>query len=332
MGKTMDKVSVIVPFYNNKKYIKACVDSIRSQTYQNLEILLIDDGSTDAGGELLESYTQVDKRIRLIRQKNQGVADARNRGLDEAEGKYVTFIDGDDYIAPDYIEKFYRCAVEKKLEMVICGLTLVDENGKVLKKIIPDGYKRYEKEEWTFRISAVCSHFYLRSLWEKYEIRFRTGARGEDMPISLFFSAECAKIGTLAECGYYYVQHKNSAMHNFKGLKNYQLPYQALEESIKKVQKLGIKNSPEFYELFVLRILCTCFFELGRGASRDKLRELCQYIRYILKNYFPEYDKNPKTKIFSGVNVPLSQKVAVKLLICLVKSGLLETAAILLSF
>ena len=118
------------------------------------------------------------------------------------------------------------------------------------------------------------------------------------MPISLFFSAECDRIGTLTECGYYYVQHKSSAMHNFKGLKNYQLPYRALEDSIKKVRELGIKNSPEFYELFVLRILCTCLFDLGRGASRDKLRELCQYIRYILRTYFPEYAKNPKNKDF----------------------------------
>ncbi len=328
----MDKVSVIVPFYNNEKYIKTCVDSIRSQTYQNLEILLIDDGSTDSSGELLKDCAKTDSRIRLIHQKNQGVAAARNRGLDEATGKYLTFVDGDDYIAPDYIEKFYRYAVEENLEMVICGLTFVDEEDKTLKKIIPGAYKRYEEEEWTFRISAVCSHFYLRDLWERYEVRFLTGARGEDMPISLFFSAECDRIGTLTECGYYYVQHKSSAMHNFKGLKNYQLPYRALEDSIKKVRELGIKNSPEFYELFVLRILSTCLFDLGRGASRDKMRELCQYIRYILRTYFPEYAKNPKTKIFSGANVPLSQKAAVWLLICLVKSGLLEAAAVLLSF
>ncbi len=90
-------------------------------------------------------------------------------------------------IAPDYIEKFYRYAVEENLEMVICGLTFVDEEDKTLKKIIPGAYKRYEEEEWTFRISAVCSHFYLRDLWERYEVRFLTGARGEDMPISLFF-------------------------------------------------------------------------------------------------------------------------------------------------
>ena len=186
----MDKVSVIVPFYNNEKYIKTCVDSIRSQTYQNLEILLIDDGSTDSSGELLKDCAKTDSRIRLIYQKNQGVAAARNRGLDEATGKYLTFVDGDDYIAPDYIEKFYRCAVEENLEMVICGLTFVDEEDKTLKKIIPGAYKRYEEEEWTYRISAVCSHFYLRDLWERYEVRFLTGARGEDMPISLFFSAE----------------------------------------------------------------------------------------------------------------------------------------------
>ena len=94
MENYMDKVSVIVPFYNNEKYIKTCVDSIRSQTYQNLEILLIDDGSTDSSGELLKDCAKTDSRIRLIHQKNQGVAAARNRGLDEATGNILLLLMG----------------------------------------------------------------------------------------------------------------------------------------------------------------------------------------------------------------------------------------------
>lgn len=90
----MDKVSVIVPFYNNEKYIKTCVDSIRSQTYQNLEILLIDDGSTDSSGELLKDCAKTDSRIRLIHQKNQGVAAARNRGWTRQPGNILLLLMG----------------------------------------------------------------------------------------------------------------------------------------------------------------------------------------------------------------------------------------------
>lgn len=97
----------------------------------------------------------------------------------------MTFVDGDDYVSTDYIEKFYECAKKRKAELVICGVTYVEEDGRILKKIQPGEYRRFEKEEWAARISAVGSHFYKRSLWEKYRIRFQEGERGEDMPISL---------------------------------------------------------------------------------------------------------------------------------------------------
>ena len=323
----MSKVSVIIPVYNNEKYIEKCIRSVMEQTYQNLEIIVIDDGSTDGSYRILEKLKQKDKRITVIHQENAGVAAARNKGLDIAAGDYLTFVDGDDYISDDYIEKLYQCARRYDAEMVICGLAFVSEKGEILQKTVPGEYKRFEKEEWTFRISAVCSHFYCRKLWEEYHIRFYAGERGEDMPISLFFSAVCEKIVTLQECGYFYVQHMASAMHNFKGLKNYSLPYCALEESIKKVQTIGIKNSRDNYELFVLRILCTCLFQLARGASAEKIRELCDYIERILKTYFPEYNKNRKTRLFSDIEVPFSQKTAVWLLVYLVRMRILYPAA-----
>lgn len=324
-------VSVIVPVYNNEAYVEKCIRSITEQSYKNLEILVINDGSKDSSLEILEKLAEEDTRIKLFDQENAGVAAARNKGLEHATGEYVTFIDGDDYVGRNYISNLCEKAESQALEMVICGLKFVDEKECILRTVIPGKYKRFEHEEWTFRISAVCSHFYRRELWEKHQIRFFSGERGEDMPISLFFSAVCDRIGILQEAEYYYVQHSSSAMHNFKGLKNYSLPYRALEESLQKIKETGIVNSLEFYELFVLRILSTCFFDLARGCNRDKMKELCAYIIRILEEYFPDYYKNPITAFSAEIDVPFTQKVAVKLLILLVRTRLIYPVSRLMS-
>lgn len=199
-------VSVIIPVYNSEKYTEKCICSLLGQTYRNLELLIIDDGSTDQSGAILDRLAGEDTRIRLIHQKNAGVAAARNRGIDLATGTYLTFVDGDDYVAPDYIQCLVDCARKNEAELVICGLQFVKEDGTCLKKVVPGTYRRFEQEEWTFRISAVCSHLYKKTLWDRWQIRFLSGERGEDMPISLFFSAICDKIVTLPEAGYFYVR------------------------------------------------------------------------------------------------------------------------------
>ena len=236
----MPEVSVIIPVYNSEKYVEKCICSVMAQTLPELEIIIINDGSIDESGKILRKLAQKDSRIILLEQENKGVAAARNLGVEKATGKYLTFVDGDDYLQEDYIEKMYSLAEKETLDMVICGLTYVDEGGKELNKIIPGVYKRLENEEWTFRISAVCSHLYKRELWEKYDVKFQSGERGEDMPVSLFFSAVCPRIATLPECGYYYVQHASSAVHNFKGLEKYSLPYKGLENTLTRVNKIGI--------------------------------------------------------------------------------------------
>ena len=320
----MPAVSVVIPVYNSEKYVEKCIQSVMAQTLPDLEIIIINDGSTDESGRILRELTQKDSRIVLLEQANQGVAAARNQGVEKATGKYITFVDGDDYLQEDYIELMYNLAEKETLDMVICGLTYVDEGGKELNRVVPGVYKRLENEEWTFRVSAVCSHLYRREQWKRYDVKFQSGERGEDMPISLFFAAICPRINTLPECGYYYVQHASSAIHNFKGLEKYSLPYKGLENTLTRVNKIGIQNSPEFYELFVLRIFATCLFQLAPGARWEKIRELCDYISCTVNTYFPTYWKNSKAKLNAKVDIPFTQKAAVKVLQFLLKTKLLR--------
>lgn len=304
------KVSVIIPAYNNETYIEKCLQSVTEQSYENLEILVINDGSSDRTEPLIREAQQQDKRIQLFTQKNSGVSISRNRGINTATGDYLTFVDADDHIGKDYIRDLVNLAEEKDADLVICGLKMVDEQGKVLQDIVPGEYRKGCKEEWTFRISAVCSHLYKRELWMKYDIRFATGVRGEDMPISLFFSGVTPCIQTLPQSEYYYVQHASSAMHSFQGLKTYKLPYQAVEEAVIKARQYGICNSEENFELFALRIMAT-FIQLAKGASKEDIRELSDYIYRMIKTYFPAYRKNPLIKLNFRVDVPFMQKMAV---------------------
>lgn len=325
----MPEVSIIIPVYNNEAYVKKCIASVRRQTFTDFEAIIVNDGSTDKSRNIVEPLIKNDKRFQLINQENQGVAAARNQGVKIAQGKYLTFIDGDDYIGENYIKNLYETAERSQAQMVICGFCYTSETGEIIKKVVPGEYKRYEREEWTFRIAAVCSHLYLRQMWTRYQVSFHIGERGEDLPISLFFSTVCDKIITLSEAEYYYVQHRGSATHNFRGLEKFDPPYEALQETVQKIQKYGISNSPEFYELFVLRILTTCYFDLSRGAVLNKKKKLCNYIYDILNTYFPGYFKNRKAHIFSKLDIPLYQKIAVKCLIVLTRTRLLYPVSVL---
>ncbi len=114
----MRKVSIIVPIYNQEKYLSKCIDSILCQSYKNFELLLIDDGSTDKSGSICKGYAEKDKRIRYVRKKNSGVSSSRNKGLDLSQGELIAFIDSDDYVEPDYLE--YLVSLNEKTGAQIC--------------------------------------------------------------------------------------------------------------------------------------------------------------------------------------------------------------------
>ena len=124
-----DLISVIVPVYKVERYLCRCVDSIIAQTYTNLQIILVDDGSPDGSGAICDDYAAKDSRITVIHKKNGGLSDARNAGLVAACGSYIGFVDSDDYIAVDMYEKLYKAIVACNADMSVCNFRYVDENG-----------------------------------------------------------------------------------------------------------------------------------------------------------------------------------------------------------
>ena len=303
------KVSIIVPTYNNERYIRKCLDSLIAQSYSNIEIIVINDGSCDGTKSIIEEFVLKDHRIIFIDKENEGVSIARNIGISKATGYYLTFVDGDDYVGDNYIRDFVLKAREKDSDFIITGLKYVDIVGNLLKEIVPDKYIRFKDEQWAFKLSLVACHLYKKSLFDDNDIRFYESkdVREEDIPISLYFSGVCEKIDVLPASEYYYVQHSSSASHNLLGLKTYRLPYASLEEAIFKAFKKGICNSKEYFELFVFMVLGK-FAYLSKGASKRDLHELCDFIYHIVNTYFKDYRKNHLLKLFSSLDIPLLQK------------------------
>ena len=125
-------ITVIIPIYNVEKYIYECVYSVLKQTYTNLEIILVDDGSPDNCGKICDDYAKKDSRIKIIHKPNGGLSDARNSGIDIASGEYITFIDSDDFIAEDMIEYMYLNAVKNHTDISVCQKQPVDEDGNII--------------------------------------------------------------------------------------------------------------------------------------------------------------------------------------------------------
>ena len=155
-------VSIIVPIYNSEKYIERCIKSILNQTYKNFELILINDGSTDKSIDILNKYKKIDKRISIIDKKNEGVAKTRNLGIQKAKGKYVMFIDNDDFINKNYVETYYKIIKEKKLDIVIGGYERVNSKGKVIKRV--EFKNRPFNKEMIYKICSPWAKIYKKFL------------------------------------------------------------------------------------------------------------------------------------------------------------------------
>lgn len=184
------KVSVIVPFYNVEEYLSTCLASVTDQTLNEIEVILVDDGSLDNSGEIAEAYWRDDDRVRLVNQSNTGQASARNRGLQESHAPYVAFIDGDDYFERDAIEKMYRAISKNNVDFVVGSIRPVFEPGvrSAMEKFQDRHYyevkrtgKYHVDSELLKELDAsVCNKLFVRQHIEFSDIKFPNGLRYED--------------------------------------------------------------------------------------------------------------------------------------------------------
>lgn len=207
-------ISIIVPVYNVEKYLEKCVYSLINQTYKNIEILLVNDGSTDSSGTLAEKLANLDGRIKVLHKKNGGLSDARNYGIERANGIYLGFIDSDDYVDPDMYEVLYRNIKKDNSDISMCGLYNIyvnkqDRQVENIETILvskQDAIKIVLDGKLT-TISAV-NKLYKKVLFDN--LRYDTGCFYEDAFIIVKILDKCNKVSITNERKYYYYHRSNS--------------------------------------------------------------------------------------------------------------------------
>ena len=202
-------ISVIVPVYNIMDYLPRCVQSLREQTYRNLEILLVDDGSTDGTGQLCDQLAAQDGRIRVLHKENGGTSSARNLGIEKARGEYLGFVDSDDYVEPDMYMQLYQAGGDKESWLVQVGRDEVDEQGGQLPSIcqIPESEERFSDREFLEELlmhrgdCSFCTKLVPRRLLG--EDRFPEKQLNEDFHLIIRLLQRAEGVISLPVCGYH---------------------------------------------------------------------------------------------------------------------------------
>jgi len=209
-------ISIIIPVYKVELYLKKCVDSVLAQTYANLEIILVDDGSPDNCGKICDEYAEMDERVRVVHKENGGLSDARNAGLDIMNGEYVAFVDSDDWVMPKYIEDMYENLKEYGADISLSGTIYVYENNKkdmILSVNKNKGlYTQKEAVENLFYQKGIYpsawAKLYKKELFEK--IRYPKGKLNEDSATTYKIFCLCDKISYTNANNYCYLQRTGS--------------------------------------------------------------------------------------------------------------------------
>ena len=287
----MPKISVIIPAYNVEKYIEKTLKSLIDQTFKDFEAIIINDGSTDNTERIIKEVLQDTKfQWKLINQENQGVSAARNRGIMESKGEYISFLDADDYYHPTFLEKMYNKAKEKNYEVVFCNCSKVNENGETI------GEPKQKKEYYGIELTgeevlkqALIGHVYIcvasyickKKLLNEHNILYTKGCtHGEDQEfwMKVFFHAKL--VNSVTEKLVYYVQRKGSVinrkqdlrvLHSFAMHKRLVAYFERAEATNSTIIDLMKKKE--------LKVLLHNLFQLYRSPKIDN-----QTLKNILRN------------------------------------------------
>lgn len=283
-----DLITIVVPVYNVEKYLGRCLDSILEQTYRNLEIILVNDGSTDGSESICKQYLSMDDRLRYIYQHNQGLAAARNAGIDRATGKYIAFVDSDDFIDKRYIETLYRLIIQYDCDISICGLIKTTQDKPSVKKkkwsekvyngqeLIRDMYNQNMLD-----LSVACNKLLKISLFQKE--RFPVGKLYEDFVLCTKLIYRSNKVAYTTEPLYYYFQSKESITRRKFTLKNLD-HITEIERKLFFFKETGeeslYRRCLQEYEVITLKLYYLCKRDVDNGKKEcDEL--LTKYKRFF---------------------------------------------------
>ena len=294
-------ISIIVPVYNVEKYLERCIESLINQTYQNIEIILIDDGSSDNCGEICDKYAKVDSRIKVIHQVNSGVSVARNAGLMAAKGEYIGFIDSDDFVNSDMYETLLTSMIKNDCDIAIGGYDYVDETGTISRPYNEKGteilsrhdtlYKQFDIEP-TIRFGVV-NKLYKSELID--DIKFPEDLKsGEDGVFLYEYLKKISKAAFVHKPLYKNVERQGSATHGglaSESLRDALYVHKKMAEDVKYLYKDVYYHAFSFYIDICLRYYNFC------KESKAVFNEICDILRKEKLNVLKCKDLSFKFKL-----------------------------------
>ncbi len=314
-------ISIIIPVYNTEKYLRRCIDSILNQTYKFIQLILIDDGSSDECGKICDEYQIKDKRIKVIHQENYGQAAARNRGLDAADGDFIAFVDSDDYIEADMMEYLLNNLIEYKADIAVCGIRKVNLNGNTagyfnenLKDFfVFDTYLAMEKLiDNNIMNFSVWDKLYKSKLFE--DLWFKEGIIFEDMQLIYQLLDKAEKIVYSAAPKYNYVLSDNSSLRQDFNLNKMNAVY-VYEEIIQFYKD----HYPQLYERALCQFIDVCLSNLFEIEKTKNFHKEKEYILNRISEYYPAVINCPHCR--KAVKIKLKAlKINIKLFTLLNKA------------
>ena len=287
MSQEKALISLIIPVYKVEKYLEKCIQSVINQTYENLQIILVDDGSPDNCGKICDEYAKKDHRIEVIHKSNGGLSDARNKGLEIAKGEYIGFVDSDDYIEADMYEVLYNLLKQYNADVSICNFYTVSQ-GKISIKNADNGINEYNRIEILKEIlldkniqSYAWNKLYKKELFD--EIKYPIGKKYEDIGTTFYLLEKCNKVVVTGKSEYYYINRQDSIVNNVteSTITDYieliMQRYDYIEENIKELSS--------YNKDYLKRILKTA------GKDIKSLNEVGDYTK---KKYEELYNKVQK--------------------------------------
>jgi len=291
------KISVIIPIYNGERYLERAIDSVLRQedfAATDLEVLLLDDGSTDGSHEIMRHYEEAYPDIvKALSHKNMGVAKTRNKGIREATGQYVTFLDHDDYFDPDYCATFYRAIHDTSYAFIGGGYRRVATNGEVLKSVT------LKNQGWSKYMNVgICGKLHDTEFLRKNRIKFWNNEIGEDIIFNMTELNKASKSATIPYVGYNYLYNQQSATSMaLQGLKKNRGWILALLQNLR-----SLDTHDGFYRYFVIKTTIYLLLSGGSGSTKQEFNEAYSEFTKWLDKAYPGWwhDRHVLTSVFEG--------------------------------
>ena len=310
------KISVIIPVYNAAPYLEEMFESLKRQTFQDFEVIIVNDGSVDNSQEILNEYQQEGKlNIQCYYQENKGQSAARNYALRYAKAEYIAYIDADDRFEDTYLQVLYETAEKEKADIVFCGYRkYISDTNKEIYRRMPGAWNEKFAEGVTHVFSyGPWAKIYRTSLLKDYNIEFSEGEQLEDGPYCMTTHLLAKKIVTLDWIGYHYRVYADSTMGNVRKVKSKpRVPYRGVEMAINKVREYNQEPVKDHVlEFCTLKILAGLVTSMYCNADNETRKEVCSYCYRLIDKYFPNATRNPYIGIFKLKKLPVAHRVAV---------------------